>query len=172
MDPHRKGNSFHDQNVPGDSRLLDAITRRTPKASGMGVKSTHSGVIFTPKRLRAYAQLLPFQIYVRNAAIFAAPGVFAYGSFPTTTQVAPTDGTWNLYGKLVIDDATGAFESTDVYWTDTTEDDTATDYFHLLGSVDVVSGVIDAGSLVQYNYGPVIAIPHGGANDIWQISFI
>lgn len=45
----RKGNAF-DSGVAADGRLLDSISRRTPKAAGMMVTHTHDGTILTPRK--------------------------------------------------------------------------------------------------------------------------
>jgi len=66
---HRKGNAFRDANVPGDPRLLDALTRRTPKAAGMQVTHTHSGTIITRKRTKtAASSALPFKVSLTTTA--------------------------------------------------------------------------------------------------------
>lgn len=52
---HRKGNQFGDIGVPGDPRLLDAITRRTPNIAGGSLNHSFGSTILTPsKAIRKY----------------------------------------------------------------------------------------------------------------------
>ena len=55
MERHRKGNAFRDMNIPGDPRLLDAISRRTPSIAGGGVTHVFGSTIVVPERQRRVA---------------------------------------------------------------------------------------------------------------------
>lgn len=51
MNPHRKGNAFPTQGVPGDPRLLDQLHRQQIRGPNMMIQHTHSGTIITPKAI-------------------------------------------------------------------------------------------------------------------------
>lgn len=169
MNPHRKGNSF-DAGVPGDPRLLDAINRRTPRGAGMQVTNTHGGVILANKKRKSVSGAnLPFQISV-GTSLIAAPGVLATVLQGQTVELAPANGTWYLEAKVVINATTGAITAATMDWVSTPSTNTSTDRYGVIGTVDVVSGVPDPLSISQGNYGPLIAVAHGGVSNAWEVS--
>jgi hypothetical protein len=48
MNPHRKGNAFPTQGVPGDPRLLDQLHRQQIRGPNMAIQHTHSGTLIIP----------------------------------------------------------------------------------------------------------------------------
>lgn len=116
-------------------------------------------------------QLLPFQIYVDGTTLKAAAGVFATATIGVISEATPADGTWTLEGVMVIDDTDGSFLSADVDWVATPNTDTTTDFYYTIGTIEVVSGVPDTSTIVQYNYGPIVGITHGGIDDVWAVTF-
>lgn len=77
----RKGNAF-DSGVSADGRLLDSISRRTPKAAGMMVTHTHDGTILTPrkKKIKANKVVGPFcKVFLDDDKIMLTGGVVTGG---------------------------------------------------------------------------------------------
>jgi len=63
----RKGNGF-DIGVPGDQRLKDAISQRTPNAFGATITHVHGSTIITPHRKGPRTPSCPFgSLYVADA---------------------------------------------------------------------------------------------------------
>ena len=135
----------------GKERVVTAVGKpSTPTTSGAGA-------------------VLPFTISV-GASLIASPGVLAGVLKAETVELTPANGTWYLQAKVVINATTGAFTSTAMDWVSTPSTNTSTDRYVVIGSVDVVSGVPDPLTISQGNYGPLIAVAHGGVSDAWEVS--
>jgi hypothetical protein len=142
-----------------DFRVIERGKERIVSAVAKPSTSTTSGT----------GAVLPFTITV-GATLIASPGVLAGELQAETVETTPADGTWYLEAKVVINATTGAFTSTAMDWVATPHTNTSTDRYVVIGSVDVVSGVPDPLTISQGNYGPLIAVAHGGVSNAWEVS--
>ena len=115
---------------------------------------------------------LPFSISVSDTSLIAAAGIIDVDEHAEEINTTMTNGTWYFRAKVVINDSTGEITSTDVLWSTTEAANTSTDFYQTLAEVDIVSGVPDASTIVQYNYGPLFLVIHGGVDDVWGVSFV
>lgn len=113
-------------------------------------------------------QRLPLEIYTTADGMEAAAGVVGFESHPKTTQASPTNGTWYLRAKVVINNTTGIISSTDVEWSTSTGTNTATTFYQLIGEITVTAGDADPESIVQYSYGPMVVVIAGAVDSKWQ----
>jgi len=67
----------------------------------------------------------------------------------------------NGFETVSINSTTGAITSSVVAWKNTPSENTPTDYYFIIGSIEVVDGVPDTGTINQATYGPVMVIVHG-----------
>jgi hypothetical protein len=111
---------------------------------------------------------LPFQIYDTGTSFVSRAGTFN-GSYGELTQVATTDGTWRLYAKLTINETTGTTETSSVEWYASTQTDSPTTYYHLIGT-GVVSGGGTTRTVTNSNYGPISYLVRGGVTNDWTVN--
>jgi hypothetical protein len=148
----RKGNAF-DSGVSADGRLLDSISRRTPKAAGMMVTHTHSGTILTPRKKKNKATnkvVGPFcKVFLDDDKIMLTGGVVTGGgtnqTIPdielATVEDEPEDG-WYVWLTINGDAVT--------------EDDV------LLPGFDLTSVTVKQGEMVpEKNKIPTVSRPSG-----------
>jgi hypothetical protein len=173
MNPHRKGNAFPQAGVPGDPRLLDQLHRQMVRGPNMQITHTHSGTLINPKapKIRR-VQKFQFQVFVRGLEIVAFPGSFVGSSIDEVVEVEPIDGDWYLYGKLTINETTGAITTQEVLWGQSIPDDTATIFYTGIAFINVDGGVPDPTSIEQYNYGPILGLVAGGIVNKWITYFV
>jgi hypothetical protein len=111
----------------------------------------------------------PFQIYDTGAAFVSRAGTFN-GVHDELTQAATTDGTWRLYASIVINVTTGEITDTDVAWYSSTQTDTATNYYHLIGT-GVVADTGATRTVTNFNYGPIFFLLRGDVEGDWTVDF-
>jgi len=116
---------------------------------------------------RAGSVSLPFQISVTSDTLKAAPGTIDGDSIAETTKASPANGTWYLEAKVTINDSTGVVTATAAQWSASASTDTATLFYSTIGTVVVTSGVPDANTITQANYGPLLVILHGTSSAKW-----
>jgi hypothetical protein len=130
----------------------------------------------------AREQLLPFEAYARSVEseetpgtfelqLVAAPGTIAAFSKPETVETAPADGTWYFYVSATVNATTGAITETNAEWSNSEIANTATVYYALLAEIVIADGEID-GPIVQYTYGPMAAVVHGGVSNTWEVYLV
>jgi hypothetical protein len=112
---------------------------------------------------------LPFQIYDTGTAFVSRAGTFD-GSYGELTQASTTDGTWYLYASLVLNTTTGEVTDTDVAWFTATQTDTATNYYHLIGT-GVVADTGATRTVTNDNYGPIFFLLRGDVVGDWTVDF-
>lgn len=110
---------------------------------------------------------LPFAIYVDDGDIVAAPGVLAGSAIAATTEASPADGTWYLQAKVTINTSTAAITARAVEWNSTEQSTASPNFYRTIGTVVVSGGT--PGSIIQNDWGPIVALPYGAAGDIWQV---
>lgn len=113
---------------------------------------------------------LPFEISALGTSIRAAAGVVDDTGYDATTEEEPADGTWYFEVSVTINSSTGAFTGTSVGWVTSASSDTSTVFYSTLGEVEVMDGVGDLDTLVQYNYGPILVFAYGTQTDKWGAS--
>ena len=139
---------------------------------GYRVTQTAGGTTVSPiKRRRASVTdtILPFQIRVTADSLIAAPGVIGGDSIAETVEASPADGTWYFEADVTINATSGAITAMAAAWVASLSTETSTDFFLTVGSVDVVSGVPDSTTIVQYTYGPLLVLQYGAVADVWKV---
>jgi hypothetical protein len=143
---------------------------------GYRVTQTPGGAIVSPiKRRRGVPiTLLPFEVSVRNSTdILISAGVIGATAIAEVVEESPADATWYAEAKVVINNTTGAITSSAVQWVSgTASSNTTTDFYALVGSIDVADGVPDSATIVQYNYGPLFVLTYGAPTDIWKVDIL
>lgn len=130
----------------------------------------HASVGSPSSTAEVEAALLPFEITVTEDTIKAAPGVLDGVTIAETVEASPADDIWYLEAKVVINATTGAVTARSMQWAVTTPStSTTTDWYDVIGEVEVIGGVPDSSTIVQYNYGPLIVIQYGAVSDKWGV---
>jgi len=111
----------------------------------------------------------PFQIYDTGTAFVSRAGTFN-GVYDELTQAATTDGTWRLYASIVINVTTGEITDSDVAWYSSAQTDTATNYYHLIGT-GVVADTGATRTVTNDNYGPIFFLLRGDVEGDWTVDF-
>jgi len=112
---------------------------------------------------------LPFQIYDTGVAFVSRAGTFN-GVHAELTQAATTDGTWRLYASIVINVTTGEITDSDVAWYSSAQTNTATNYYHLIGT-GVVADTGATRTVTNFNYGPIFFLLRGDVEGDWTVDF-
>lgn len=112
--------------------------------------------------------ILPFEVSVTGDSLIAAPGTVNGDAHAEEVNTTMTDGTWEFRAKVVINTTTGAVTSTDVVWESSPTADTSTDFYYTIAEVQIISGVPDSSTIVQYNYGPILVYTYGTPTDKWR----
>lgn len=109
---------------------------------------------------------LPFQVIIASELILKAEAGLLGGVSIASPEVEnPSDGTWNLFAKVIINSSTGAITSSTVEWSDDdVPEDTTTNYHLNIARVELVDGVADPTYSSQYTYGPISVVVGGGFN--------
>jgi hypothetical protein len=118
------------------------------------------------------AVVLPFEITSATASsLKAAPGVINSDSHPETVktfETTPSDGTWYLEAKVVINANTGDITSTAAQWVDTQSTTTTTNFFYTIGYVVIATvNNVQSFAITQSNYGPLYVLIHGTYDAKW-----
>lgn len=151
-------------------RAMRARTIRPGDGTRINVSPSGTTIGVLPRSGRSSGGVLPFQISVTPSSIKAAAGVLDGDSIAATVESSPANGTWYLEAKVTINATTGVVTATAVQWTLTTPStSTTTDFYQIIGEVDVVAGVPDASSIIQYDYGPLIVVQFGDVSDKWGV---
>ena len=117
--------------------------------------------------------LLPFQVNVSGSDLSISAGVIGATAIAEVVEESPADATWYAEAKVVINNTTGAITSSAVQWVSgTASSNTTTDFYALVGSIDVADGVPDSATIVQYNYGPLFVLTYGAPTDIWKVDIL
>lgn len=164
--------------APGGSLLSwctaawEHIRRSRVKAGpGLLLRETSDGVVLSVARRRATRTpetRLQFAIYIDGGDISAAPGVLGAAAIGTTTEVEPADGTWYLQAKVALDTATGAITARAVEWHSTEQSSSSPNFYRTIGTIVVADGSPTT-TIIQNDWGPIVALPYGAAGDIWQV---
>lgn len=120
----------------------------------------------------AGSSTLPFEISVTADSLIAAAGMVHTTGHAQEVNTTMTDGTWYFRAKVVIDSSTGDISSTDVLWEITETADSSTDFYQSIASVQIISGVPDASTIYQWNYGPITVLPYGTPTNKWGVMMI
>lgn len=127
-------------------------------------------MVSTDRPAEVTAESLQFEISVTEDSLVAAAGTIDGDAISALTQSSPANNTWYLEAKVVINSTTGVVTATSIQWTaGSPSSNTATDYYDVIGEVDVVGGVPDSSSIVQYTYGPMIVVQYGAVSDKWGV---
>lgn len=110
-----------------------------------------------------------FQISVTATELRATPGTLASNAEPETIETTFADGTWYLEAKVTITATTGAITATELQWVDAESTNTTTEYFFTIGQVDVIDDIPDPSTIIQYTYGPIIAVLAGQPDSKWGV---
>ena len=133
--------------------------------NGVRVRQLGNRTIVSAKRQKpsvaGTAQVLQFEISTTATSLVAAPGVVDGSSRPATIEEDPADGTWYLEAKVSINSTTGDVTARSAQWASSPSSNTTTDFFSIIGTVEVTDGVPDPGTIDQYTYGPMVVIIHG-----------
>jgi hypothetical protein len=111
----------------------------------------------------------PFEIYDTGVAFVSRAGTFN-GVHDELTQAATTDGTWRLYASIVINVTTGEITDSDVAWYSSAQTNTATNYYHLIGT-GVVADTGATRTVTNFNYGPIFFLLRGDVEGDWTVDF-
>lgn len=161
--------------VSGDllNKLIRAVSRRYFAGDGIEEIDTPAGIVWRATAV-SDQKLLPFEITVTGSELIAEYGVIGTTAIQQQKESSPSDGTWYLEAKVVIDATTGVVNQpsgVSVQWVSAETSDTATDYHYTLARVEVSSGNPDPGTIVQYNYGPILFQSAGGVDNKWIVVF-
>lgn len=142
---------------------------------GYRVTQTPGGttVSVIKKRRGIPVTLLPFQVSVSGSDLSITEGTIGGAAIAEEIESAPADAVWYAEAKVVINNTTGAINSSGVQWVSgAASSNTTTDFFSLLGSIEVIDGAPDATTVVQYNYGPLFVVVYGAPTDVWEVSIL
>lgn len=124
----------------------------------------------TPRELAkasASTSVLPFEISVTSDSLILAAGDVDGVGQAEITEASPADGPWFAEAKIVINPATGEITARSVQWSPISSADTSTDFYFTIGLVGVTGGTPSGASIIQYTYGPILAILHGAPTNVW-----
>jgi hypothetical protein len=159
--PPKRGERIKASDIQGIAKAVKRLTRQG--------REGYQTAFPTPGRF-------PFEIYVNTEVVGAAvkptinaeDGVFDMVTFSDIKEIEPANGTWTLQAKIVIDADAGTVTSRDVLFLATPGTNTATDFYYTIGSIEVIDGVPDPSTIIQGNYGPLLLVLHGGADEKWK----
>jgi hypothetical protein len=113
-------------------------------------------------------QRLPFEIYARGSNLVAAGGMVGFTNVDELVKSSPSNGTWYLQAKVIIDNTTGNITSATVEWVSSEGVNTATTFYYTVGDATVTGGVIDQSTIVNYTYAPILVLITGALDDKWM----
>lgn len=113
-------------------------------------------------------QKLPFEIFVRGGNLVAAGGMVGFTNVAEIVKSSPSNGTWYLQAKVVIDNTTGSITSATAEWVSSEGTDTSTTFYYTVGEATVTGGAIDQNTIVNYTYAPILVLITGAIDDKWM----
>ena len=112
---------------------------------------------------------LPFTIRVTPTSLIGAPGTIEGSSIAEKVETSPANGTWYFLAKVTINNSTGVITAAVTQWLTSNPSNTATEFYSVLATVDVVSGIPDSSTITQFNYGPIFVVFYGAVSNVWKI---
>lgn len=146
-----------------------------PAFGGIGTRVTRTGsgtITSTVKKRPPPLEQLPFQIYAAGNKITATAGTVQNFEVPRKDETNPSDGIWYFETFVSIDIYTGAITDYGGQWVKTESTDTATDFYKTMGQIEVKDKQGSNSSAINYDYGPVFAILHGGVGNVWSAEMV
>jgi len=114
-----------------------------------------------------------FEISVSGNKIVVSGGSVANTLEEAEEVEDPANGVWYAEVGVRISQDDGTILSTLLQWVQEPSAKASTDehvdVYSVVGTVEVVDGTPDVSTINQGNYGPVVAIPHGGTDNRWEV---
>lgn len=120
------------------------------------------------------ADKFQFEISVTEDTLVAEAGSLGGFAIAEATEEDPDDGTWYYVVRANVDYDTGVVTGVDSGWLTEVPEDTLTAgntikwFYYSVGSVTVSSGTPDSSTIDQSNYGPLLVVTYGAAEDRWE----
>lgn len=138
---------------------------------------TEVKVTVVPEPVKSGPPPLPFTISGSGKNLKATPGTISddeelYEVFEETVEVDPADGTWYFQAIVEISGSDIWPVTASVQWSTTSVSSTPTKRVVTLGTIEVVDEFPVAATKVQFTYGPLYVIYHGGISNQWNVVVI